>query len=570
MRNLILAATIFINLNVFAEERPVPVASHVDAVTVYLDRAVITRKASVKLSAGEQSVVFADLPPEIDEQSLRAAVNGSVRVENVQARKVYLAQAQEDAVRKLEAEAENFHRRFRELNDRKAGIERSQRFVDAAVQHMFAQVAGKDGAIPTRPTVEEYQGLLSFSEKNRTAQAADMRTLDDEIGKLQPQLHAKVSELEQLRAASRLERYEVTLVVTSPEAANSEILLSYMVPGALWVPVYDARADKDRHHVDIAYQALVQQATGEDWNNATLVLSAARPATTVQPPKPVPFYLQPHERSEQKLAQQEYSQSDQAYAPWANLRAQAGKRSSIALNEAQNCLIGSSVQVETVARAVERRSTTAIFSIAGRVSVPTNGKPQRVLILSSAVAMTTSLHAVPRVSLNCYVTGKAVNATESPFLPGAVSVFVGNDLIGTAQLEFTAPRETAELWMGVDESVKISRRLDEKNVSYRSFSKKKELELAYTIRAQSFHTEQVTVAIYESLPISQDERIEAELGRPDPKPAASDRGVTRWDIVLKPSVEHAISFSFSVVYAQDVVTPLLQDLERQVQEAGKA
>src|SRR4051812_7733808 len=102
MRNLILSTLLAVDFAAFAEERPAPLASTVDTVTVYLDRAVITRKAQVKLKEGEQNVVFADLPPEIDEQSLRASVGGDARVENVQARKVYLAQRQEEEVRKLE------------------------------------------------------------------------------------------------------------------------------------------------------------------------------------------------------------------------------------------------------------------------------------------------------------------------------------------------------------------------------------------------------------------------------------------------------------------------------------
>ena len=154
------------------------------------------------------------------------------------------------------------------------------------------------------------------------------------------------------------------------------------------------------------------------------------------------------------------------------------------------------------------------------------------------------------------------NSTEMPILPGAANIFVGADLIGSASLEFVAPRETASLYLGVDESVKITRRLDEKNSGLTFLSKRKQLSFAYSIQARNFRAEAVQLAIYESLPVSQDERISIDLDKPVPKPDANDRGMMRWDLTLEPGKERTAAFSYRIEYPGDLVTEQLQQMEQ--------
>ena len=218
--------------------------------------------------------------------------------------------------------------------------------------------------------------------------------------------------------------------------------------------------------------------------------------------------------------------------------------------------------VDVISRAVEQRSTTAVFAVPGRNHVSANGKPHRMHIAHASLALSTTLHAIPRTSLNAYITGKMVNTTEMPILPGAANVFVGADLIGSASLEFIAAREAGSLYLGVDESVKITRRLDEKNSGLTFLSKRKQLSFAYSIQVRNFRSEAVQLAVYESLPVSQDERINIDLDKPVPKPDANDRGMMRWDLTLEPGKERTAAFSYRIEYPGDLVTEQLREMEQ--------
>lgn len=200
--------------NGFAEDQSVAVVvSTVEAATVFLDRAYVTRRSEVALAVGVQTLVFANLPPEIDEQSLRVTVSSDAQIDGLQSRKVFLAQRQEADVRTLETELLVAETQLRELNDRKAALEKAHAFVDAVQEAPFRQVTEKDGALPSRPSVEEYQALLTFVTKQRGDQAAEQRAIDGARTELQPRLEAKRRELEQAKSASSLERREVVITL---------------------------------------------------------------------------------------------------------------------------------------------------------------------------------------------------------------------------------------------------------------------------------------------------------------------------------------------------------------------
>jgi len=553
------------------EQAPAAVASTVEAATVFLDRAYVTRRADVALVAGIQVITFSGLPSDLDEQSLRVTVNGGAQVDGVQSHKVFLAQSQEAAIRTLQADLLTAETQLRELDDRSAALAKANAFVDAVQEAPFRQVTGKDGALPTRPTIEEYQGILAFIGKQRADQATERRTIDAVRNELLPRIDAKRRELAQASSASRLERRDVVITLRAPQAGAGELRLSYLVPGALWIPVYDARTDRDRTKLELDYDALVQQATGEEWTNAQLTLSAARPAILAQSPKPAPWYLNAGDVPQLQRGNSRPANSSLSFnnfeivgglnLPSANLYQNKGNRSSKALNDAQDNLLANAVAVDVISRAVEQRSTSAVFVVPGRNHVASNGKPHRVRIAHSSLTMTTTLHAIPRVSLNTYITGHALNASEMPILPGTANVFVGADLIGSASLDFVAPREVASLYLGIDESIKLTRRLDEKNSGLTFFSKQKRLSFAYSIQARNFRPDTVQLAVYESLPVAQDERITVDLDSPVPKPQANDRGMLRWDMVIEPGKERTSAFSYRIEYPGDLMTPQLQELE---------
>jgi hypothetical protein len=82
----------------------VPVASAIRKVTVYSDRALVSRQGAVKLTAAPTVYAFRQLPGWVDEGSVRAATSAG-RILDVRVVRGYLARATEPRFVKAEADA---------------------------------------------------------------------------------------------------------------------------------------------------------------------------------------------------------------------------------------------------------------------------------------------------------------------------------------------------------------------------------------------------------------------------------------------------------------------------------
>ncbi|MYS06077.1 DUF4139 domain-containing protein, partial [Streptomyces sp. SID6041] len=70
--------------------------------------------------------------------------------------------------------------------------------------------------------------------------------------------------------------------VEAAAAGPVGLVLSHLVPCALWRPAY--RAVLDGPDVTLETDAMVWQRTGEDWSGVGLTLSTARSSTATEPP----------------------------------------------------------------------------------------------------------------------------------------------------------------------------------------------------------------------------------------------------------------------------------------------
>ena len=100
MRHAMLTGALVLGLvlTLAAGEQQAPavnVDSKIDAVTVYLDRALVSRRAMVRVAKGLQKVCFAGLPAELDDGSLRLSIGGPARLDALHAQRIFLEQPQE-------------------------------------------------------------------------------------------------------------------------------------------------------------------------------------------------------------------------------------------------------------------------------------------------------------------------------------------------------------------------------------------------------------------------------------------------------------------------------------------
>ena len=89
------------NANMTTDKKDKPESSTITAVTVFLDRAMVTRTITKKLTKGEHVLIFDNLPEAIEENSIQANGEGNAVLKDVKFKKEFYATITDDEKRGL-------------------------------------------------------------------------------------------------------------------------------------------------------------------------------------------------------------------------------------------------------------------------------------------------------------------------------------------------------------------------------------------------------------------------------------------------------------------------------------
>src|SRR5690606_41010390 len=84
---------------------------------------------------------------------------------------------------------------------------------------------------------------------------------------------------------------KLILHITSNQAGNIPLEVSYLTHSATWQPSYEMRIDKINEPIQMLYKAQVQQNTGIDWKNVKLSLTSGAANQNTFAPELQPWFL---------------------------------------------------------------------------------------------------------------------------------------------------------------------------------------------------------------------------------------------------------------------------------------
>lgn len=528
--------------------------STISAVTVFSRGAEVTRAAQLKVGQGEHVIIFKDLPAQAIDGSIRieGRSTGRLDIGSVDTRRVEIPRldpaASQSERRKLEEAIEKLEDERAVVAAEVEAAEAQKRFVEELVT-----LPTRSSAKPaeTAEKGEEWGDIflligsrLAEAEKTRLAAGHKVRELDRRIKDLERAL----SDLAPIEDA----RTEVRVNITAAAALEANLLLRYQVPSASWQSLYDARLMTGARNVApglvLVRRAAVQQRTGEDWRDAALTLSTARPAngasapaldSTIvdflpEAPPPRPVASAPPSAAPTTRARRQ--SGDGAGRPSDTVAAEKKQDEELSVGEQQ--------------ASAEYSAFQARFDIPGRTSVLATGEVKRVLIDEVKIEPTLVVRTVPRLRTQAYLYAKLAAPKTSAYLPGAIALFRDGTYVGTGKLPLLAPGQEHEIGFGADDSVRIRyATIEDKRGETGLISSQQTDTRAFRITVKNLHERAIAVSVQDSIPTSRQQDIKVELTAKTP-PSRRDfddkRGVLAWDALLQPDEERQIEFGYRV------------------------
>jgi uncharacterized protein (TIGR02231 family) len=269
-------------------------AGVIEQVVLYRGQAAVTRTVRRELPQGVWAIRVEGLPATVSAQSLQAKVTGGATggspkllgVEYVESALAAFGGTPEGVA--LARKLEDLKKRLAYLGQDAAQLDLQLKLVEQIGVRAAANATNDGGTQALN--LDSVAEQLSFVATQRAALGVQRREMERAAEDLARQVAAAQAELN-ARGGSDLVQRTAVAVVAQPTAGPVEVQVTYVVGNATWEPIYNIRGAGDRSGVEIEYDAMITQATGEDWKDVKLSLSTAQPSRAAAPPAIQPWFV---------------------------------------------------------------------------------------------------------------------------------------------------------------------------------------------------------------------------------------------------------------------------------------
>ncbi|NBP69499.1 MAG: mucoidy inhibitor MuiA family protein [Cytophagia bacterium] len=507
------------------------VESKITHVTVFLNKAQVTREVKTKVGAGRTTVVLTGLTSLLDQQSVQVSGKGEVVIEGISHRQNFLNEF-------------NMPTRLKSLNDsigilqRQVQLEQSQKEILNKEEQMLLSNQ-KIGGTQSNLTVAELKGMSDFFRARMTEIVNTRTKHDDKIKK-----HNERITVLQRQIAEQNEMYsrntsEIVVALSADAATPVELEVNYIVNNAGWQPVYDLRATNTKSPVQLNYKANVYQSTGEEWSNVKLTLSTANPSEGGLKPELSTWLLDFY------YAQPIYGSRGMVMKSKAAAPAMEEREVSMMADQL--------VMAESVAGFVNtiQTSLNTEFAIGLPYTVSSANKPTMVDIRSYEMKATYVYSVAPKLDKDAFLLAKAVGWEDFSLLPGEANIFFEGTFVSTSFIDPNSIKDTLAISLGRDKRVMVKREKLKDFSSRKTIGSNQRDTYTFEISVRNTKSEAIQLIIEDQLPVSMNSQIEITSLDNGGARYNKETGKLTWDVNLQPNETKKFQFKYEVKYPKD-------------------
>ncbi|WP_310485369.1 mucoidy inhibitor MuiA family protein [Chamaesiphon sp. VAR_48_metabat_403] len=530
--------------------------TQITAVTVYTDRALVTRRGQIQLTGTERELIVSNLPTTLDPESVRVGGKGSVAVklQGVTVDRQYTTEPVADRIAQLTAEIDRLGAEKRRFQAQIDTTKLQSNFIQGLrekTQESFSRSLARQ-----QMGLEDTQNFLDFIGAKTTEYAFAGEDLRQQQQQIDKQLQSLRLQLEEVETPYSKESFEITVAVEPAGEGDFELELSYVVDRAYWMPLYDLRVQSTSQTIQLNYLAEIVQTTGEDWANINLILSTAKPGLGTLPPKLDPWYIDATAPIMMRQRSMKFKSAEMmeisAAAPAMVTRA-AFERMEEPLEE---------YAAENVVAEVTQQGSIVTFQLGGGGNIPSDGNPHKATIFNDNFPCQFEYIAMPKLVSFAYLQAKAKNRTDgATLLPGKANIFRDDVFVGASNLENVSPGQEFKLNLGIDEGIKIDRELTERQVDKTFLSGNRRITYAYRLSVTNLLNAPTHIQISDLIPHSRTEQIKVKLMKIDPQIQLGELGRLVWNLDLPANKKTEITYQFSIEHPEGIQVQGIEDRE---------
>jgi uncharacterized protein (TIGR02231 family) len=475
-------------------------------VTLFPDSAQVVEATKVKLQAEGKDLrkaIFV-LPAQADPETLstRLPDGSKMKIEDQTWRQI---------VRQDDVRISDIRKQIEKVRNDRRSLQATIQSLNTQIQFWQLQTKAKMKTLSDANNVSAAIGKnIKKTYQDKLNQELDLEKLDKQIKELQDELD---------RMAGRKETaWEVTVLLSGPQAVEMVLTYTYSVSGCGWLPLYRLEASPKDKKISFTWEAEIWQSSGQDWSQVITNLATLKPLPSILPSDLPPWVIKPRSEIRYRLETKA-------------ARAKAAENYDEALGSANE-------EVPAPASPLQiRQSTYAVWQI-GRKNIPV-GLRQRVKLQEETWPAEFAYLIRPSLSSRAFVKA-SIRLPESKEVPsGSATFMIDGAILG--KRNFSLAGQESTLFFGVDPLITAERSLLSKKSGGKGIlTDKQTYAWEWRIDVKNIRDDFVRVIIEEPNPQPRDERIKLTL-KHDPEPSEKTPLSLIWNLDLTSGQKKSIA-----------------------------
>ncbi len=532
MKNQLLATALSVSALVAMGQNEKNVDSKITDVTVFLNKAQVTREVKTRIEPGRVNLIVRGLTSQLDPESIQVTGKGSFIILGISHQQNYLSEL--NMPKSLKALKDSVEQLQKQLQ-----LEQSQKEILSKEEQMLLSNQ-KIGGNTQNLTVAELKAMADFYRSRLGDIVTSRMKQDDKIKKINERIAKLNNQINSQNEMYGRNTSEIVVSISAEAATSVDLDVNYVVANAGWYPVYNVRAMNTKSPLQLSYKANVFQSTGEEWKSVKLKLSTANPNQSGLKPELSSWYLDFYQPIAYGLERRKYK-SMGAVSRAANM------------DEKEEMVSMAAPAAESVADYVSTIQTTlnTEFDISLPYSVLSASKPTTVDIRNYEMKSDYTYSVAPKLDNDAFLLARATGWEEFNLLPGEANIFFEGTFVGKSFIDPNNIKDTLSVSLGRDKRIVVKRE-KLKDLTSRSFmgSNKKE-SYAYEISIRNTKGESIKVIVEDQIPVSQNTQIEVSTQDLGGAKFNKNTGKLVWEMEMKPSETRKLVHKFEVKYPKD-------------------
>jgi uncharacterized protein (TIGR02231 family) len=487
----------------------------------------------VTVPAGDHRLIIRGLPDPIDAGNLRiSAGSTAVRLGGVEVQKIVDKDYVSDAERTL-------RKRLVTLQDQRVALQD-----EVPVAESQLKLIDSLTSLPTdrngKSVLEgvSLQSTLAAIGTSSEAARAKIRTANIAIRNVDDEITAAKAELAKISTA-RKATTEVRATIEASAEVTVPVSLEYRVVDAGWDWLYEARLDTQEKTMVLFRQAAIRQGSGEDWLNAEISVTTAKPRQNAGTPpvRSVFLRLQDYVSPRSELEEVVVTGSRRG-----------GRRSAAREDDVEEAPLVTTEEFAT--------EFVQDFRIPARVSISSDRQVRVYPVSEESFKTELVARAVMSVEPTARLEATFSYARETPIEAGRLQLYRDGAYVGTASLPLLLPGSDVRVPFGVDERIRIVVRDEKAESGRRGILGRQALsEHRRRYEITSYHAAAFPIEVIDRVPVPKESGIKVEVLEGATAPTTKDldgmAGIYLWRLAGTPKKTETIRHLYSVRYPSD-------------------